>query len=427
MQRHVVIIGSGFGGLATAQVLDDPALRVTLVDRRNHHLFQPLLYQVATASLNPSSIAYPVRRIFRHQPNVTVLMAEARAVDAARKQVLLDDGALEYDDLVIATGATHSYFGKDQWAPFAPGLKSIEDALDMRRRIFTAFEEAEREEDPARRDAWLTFVVIGGGPTGVELAGALAEISRHAMGTDFRRIDPRSARILLLEGADRVLPPMHPELSQSAREQLEALGVQVRPGSLVTAIDADGVSIGDVRIPAKTVLWGAGVAASPLGKTIGAPTDRAGRVIVNPDLTVPNHPEIFVIGDLASFSHEGKPLPGVAPVAMQQGRHAGESILRRAHGQPIRPFSYVDKGSMATIGRAAAVADLRGLHLKGFLAWAAWLLVHIMFLIGFRNRFLVLVDWCWNYVLFERGARLITGKSLESGVGSREQNKKPAA
>ena len=409
MTRHVVIIGSGFGGLNAAQSLDDPAVRVTLVDRRNHHLFQPLLYQVATAALNPSSIAYPIRRIFRHQANVSVILADARAVDTARKCVVLADGELAYDELIVATGATHSYFGKDQWAPFAPGLKSIEDALDMRRRIFTAFEAAEREQDPARRAAWLTFVVIGGGPTGVELAGALAEISRQTLGSDFRNIDPRSARILLIEGHDRVLPPMPPDLSIAAREQLEALGVEVHTKSVVTGIDAEGVSVGELRIPARTVLWGAGVAASPLGRTLGVPTDRAGRVVVQPDLSIPGHPEVFVIGDLAAFTQDGKPLPGVAPVAMQQGRHVAASILRRARSEAPRPFVYHDKGSMATIGRAAAVADLHGWHLRGAPAWLAWLGVHVMFLIGFRNRILVLFEWAFSYVMFERGARLITG------------------
>ena len=416
MSRHVVIVGAGFGGLTCAQALDDPAVQVTLLDRRNHHLFQPLLYQVATGALNPSSIAMPIRRVFRDQRNVTVLLGEVLEVDTAARRVVLTEGPVAYDELVIATGATHSYFGKDAWAPFAPGLKSLEDALDIRRRIFLAFEEAERTDDLQARAAFLTFVVVGGGATGVELAGALSEIARQVIDRDFRRIEPREARVVLVEGAPRVLPPFAPDLSASAQAQLERLGVEVRTGALVTDLDAQGVTLGAERIAARTVLWAAGVAASPLARTLGVPLDRAGRVPVQPDLSIPGHPEVFVIGDLAAFTQDGKLLPGVAPVAMQQGRHVAASIQRRVRGDAARPFVYVDRGSMATIGKAAAVADLRGLHLSGLPAWLAWLGVHIMFLIGFRNRFLVLLDWAWSYAFFERGARLITGNP-ENGRG----------
>jgi NADH:ubiquinone reductase (H+-translocating) len=409
-EPHVVIVGGGFGGLAAARALNKAPIRVTLLDRRNHHLFQPLLYQVATAALNPSDIAVPIRSIVRRQKNVTVLMGEAATVDPAnRKLKLADNGEIAYDYLVLATGATHSYFGHDDWAPYAAGLKTIEDALEIRRRVLIAYEFAERETDPERQKEWLTFVIVGGGPTGVELAGALAEISRHALARDFRHIDPTRARILLLEGGPRVLPPFPPELSEKAKEQLVHLGVEVRPGGQVTAIDSNGVSIGPERIAAKTVLWAAGVAASPLAKSIGTPLDRAGRVQVTPELTVPGHNEIFVIGDLATLLQDGKPLPGVAPVAMQAGRHTAENLRRVVRGEPLLPFHYKDKGSLAVIGRSAGVAAFPKSQWSGAIAWWAWLLIHIFYLIGFRNRVLVLMEWAWAYVTYQRGARLITG------------------
>jgi NADH:ubiquinone reductase (H+-translocating) len=408
-EPHVVIVGAGFGGLAAARALNKAPVRLTLLDRRNHHLFQPLLYQVATAALNPSDIAVPIRSIVRRQKNVTVLMGEAVAVDPAARKLKLADGDLDYDYLVLATGATHSYFGHDDWAPYAAGLKTIEDATEIRRRVLVAYEVAEREKDPERQREWLTFVIVGAGPTGVELAGALAEISRHALARDFRAIDPTRARILLLEGGPRVLPPFPPELSEKAREQLVRLGVEVRTGGQVTAIDAGGVSIGPERIAARTVLWAAGVAASPLARSLGAPLDRAGRVQVTPELTVPGRPEIFVLGDLATLQQDGKPLPGVAPAAMQAGRHTAENLRRVVRGEPMLPFRYKDKGSLAVIGRGAGVAEFPKSTWSGAIAWWAWLLIHIFYLIGFRNRVLVLMQWAWAYLTYQRGARLITG------------------
>ena len=405
----VVILGGGFGGLAAARTLRKADARLTLVDRRNHHLFQPLLYQVATAALNPSDIAVPIRHILHRQKNTTVLMGDAVAIDAANRKVRLADGELDYDYLVVATGATHSYFGHDDWAPYAAGLKTIEDAIEIRRRVLTAFERAERESDPERQREWLTFVIVGGGPTGVELAGALAEISRHALARDFRAIDPTRARILLLEGGPRLLAPFPPELSEKAREQLVGLGVEVRTGAQVTGIDPGGVTIGSDRLAARTALWAAGVAASPLARSLGAPLDRAGRVLVTPELTVPGRNEIFVIGDLASLQQDGKPLPGVAPVAMQAGRHTAENLKRAIRGEPLLPFRYHDKGSLAVIGRGAGVAAFPKSNWSGAIAWWAWLLVHIFYLIGFRNRVLVLLQWAWAYLTWQRGARLITG------------------
>ena len=406
---HVVIIGGGFGGLYAARALQGAPVCLTLIDRRNHHLFQPLLYQVASAALNASDIAYPIRAALRWQKNARVLLAEATAIDMHGKNILLDYGALSYDYLIIATGATHSYFGHPAWAEYAPGLKSIEDALAIRRRVLLAYEAAEREPDAARRRAWLTFVVIGGGPTGVELAGALTEIARHALAKDFRTIDPTQARIILLEGGKRVLAAYPPALSSKAHRQLEHLGVEVRTEAVVTAIDAAGVGVGDQRFPARTVLWAAGVTASPLAQSLGVPLDRAGRVQVQPDLTLPGHPEVFVIGDLAVAMSYGKPVPGVAPAAIQGGRHAARCIRRTLAGQAYEPFHYRDKGALATIGRAAGVADFGWLTLSGFSAWLAWMLIHVFFLIGFRNRLLVILSWAWSYVTFQRGARLITG------------------
>jgi len=404
----VVVIGAGFGGLTAARALGDAPVRLTLLDRRNFHLFQPLLYQVATAALNPSDIAAPIRNIVRRQRNTTVLLAEVAAVDTASRTVRTDHGDLPYDFLVLAAGADDSYFGHDEWRAFAPGLKTVEDALEMRRRILLAYERAEWEKDAQARRAWLTFVVVGGGPTGVELAGALAEIARHALVADFRDIDPAQARVILVEGDSRLLPALPPELSAKAAQQLEALGVTVRTGTRVTRIEADAVWLGEERIGARTALWAAGVAASPLARSVGAPVDRQGRVLVGPDLTVPGHPEVFVIGDAAALEDRGKPVPGVAPAAMQEGRHAARNIRRAVAGRPLLPFHYVDKGTLATIGRAAAVADIRGWKISGFLAWVAWLGIHIFFLIGFRNRLLVMIEWAWAYVSWQRGARLIT-------------------
>lgn len=427
----VVILGGGFGGLHAARALRHAPVRVTLVDRRNHHLFQPLLYQVATAALNPSDIASPIRGMLRSQRNVSVVLAEAISVHVGAKRVILADGAIAYDYLIVSTGATHSYFGHDAWATHAPGLKSIEDALEIRRRVFVAYEAAERETDPGRRRDWMTFVIIGAGPTGVELAGALAEISRHALDRDFRNIDPRRARIVLVEALRRVLPTTYPaELSAKARRQLERLGVEVRTDARVTEIDEAGVSLLGVsllrerRIGARTVIWAAGVAASPLARSLGAPLDRAGRVLVNPDLTVPGRDDIFVIGDLAALVQDGRPIPGVASAAMQEGRHAAGNIVRALHGEPCLPFRYRDKGSFATIGRGAAVGELLGrFQLSGFLAWLAWLVVHIYFLMGFRNRLLVMFHWAYSYLTYRRGARLITGltrpRMLEAPEGER--------
>ena len=407
---HVVIVGGGFGGLYAARELARYPVRVTLVDRHNYHLFQPLLYQVATATLSPGEIAEPIRAILRKHRNVRVLLAEATSVDLANRRVVLADGELRYDYLILAPGAGHSYFGHEEWAPLAPGLKSLEDALEIRRRIFFAFEAAEREEDPAARRAWLNFIIVGGGPTGVELAGAIAEIRRHTVAHDFRAIDPRQARIVLVEAGPRVLAAYPPDLSESAERALRALGVEVRTNTLVTDVTPDSVRVGEEVLPTRTALWAAGVAASPLGRSLGAPLDRSGHVPVEPDLTLPGHPEVYVIGDLAALTDQaGKPLPGLAAVAIQQGQAAAENVWRTIRGQPRRPFRYVDRGTMATIGRGAAVAELGRLHLSGPLAWVVWLAVHIYWLIGFENRLLVLLQWAWSYLTFARGARLITG------------------
>lgn len=409
---HVVILGGGFAGLYAARHLYKAPVRVTLVDRQNHHLFQPLLYQVATATLSPSEIAAPLRALLgRHQ--VGVVLAEVTGVDTAGKRVLLSDGELKYDYLVVATGATHSYFGNDQWAAFAPGLKSIEDAVEIRRRILVAFELAEREPDPEIRRSLLNFVIIGGGPTGVELAGSLAEISRHSLPGDFRNIDPKEARIILIEGVDRVLPVYPDDLSSKARRTLEKLGVEVRTGARVTNINAQGVFIGTEFIPARTVLWAAGVAASPVARSLGVELDRAGRVHVTPELTVPGHDDVFVVGDLASLKDaKGEPVPGLAPAAMQEGKHAAHNIRRRLQGKPMEPFNYWDRGSYAVIGRGHAVGiAFRRFKQSGFSAWMAWLLIHITFLIGFRSRLAVLLDWAYSYLTFGKSARIITGPS----------------
>jgi NADH dehydrogenase len=406
MDKRVVIIGGGFGGLYAAKALMKAPVRITLVDRHNYHLFQPLLYQVATAALNPSDIAAPIRSVLRKQKNVSVIMGDATGIELNQRIVRLADGELAYDILIIATGATHSYFSHPEWEENAPGLKTIEDALEIRRRVFRAFEAAERETDPVRQQAWLNFVIVGGGPTGVELAGALSEIARQTMTRDFRRINPSSARVILIEGVNRVLPHYPPALSEKAAAQLRGLGVEVMTNTIVTSITDHDVRVGETTIPTRTVLWAAGVQASPLARSLDVPLDRAGRVVVEPDLTVPGHGEVFVIGDLAAVSN----VPGVAPAAIQEGNHTAKNIVRMLAGQPTLPFRYHDKGSLATIGRAAGVADFGRLKLAGFFAWAAWLAVHIFFLIGFRNRLLVILQWSWAYVTFQRGARLITGK-----------------
>jgi NADH:quinone reductase (non-electrogenic) len=417
---RIVIIGGGFGGLYAARALARADVQVTLIDRRNHHLFQPLLYQVATAALNPADIAAPIRGVLRGQDNARVVLGEATGIDTARRQVQLDGEAVGYDYLVVAAGATHSYFGHDQWARVAPGLKSIEDALEIRRRILYAYEAAEREPDPARRRAWLTFVVVGGGPTGVEMAGAMAEIAHHALVSDFRRIDPDESRILLVEGQDHVLPSFDARLAPKAQAQLERLGVELLLGMRVTEIDEGGVTLVPVppddgapvvprRIEARTTIWGAGVAGSPIARSLGVALDRAGRVLVEPDLSIPGRPEVFVIGDLAALAIAGKPVPGVAPAAMQQGRSAAANILHSLRGEPREPFVYRDKGMLATIGRKAAVGTIGKLRLSGFPAWLGWALVHLFYLVGFRNRILVFIEWAWAYFTYQRGARLITG------------------
>jgi NADH dehydrogenase len=405
----VVILGGGFGGLYAALHLKRAPVRVTLVDRHNHHLFQPLLYQVATATLSPSDIASPLRGILgRH--GISVLLAEATGVDLAGKRLLLADGELKYDYLILASGATHSYFGNDQWARYTMGLKTIEDAVEIRRRVLLAFELAERETDPARRRELLTFVIIGAGATGVEMAGALAEISHHALVRDFQNIDPSQARILLLEGAPNVLPTFAEKLSLKARQSLEKLGVEIRTSTRVTNIDETGVYMGEERIPARTMIWAAGVAASPLARSLGVELDRAGRVPVTPELTVPGHNDVFVIGDLALFKQDGQPVPGVAPAAMQGGTQAARNILRQIQGKPMEPFSYWDRGTFAVIGRGSAVGvALRRFRMTGFFAWLAWLFVHILFLIGFRSRVVVLLNWAYSYLAFRRSARIITG------------------
>ena len=409
-QPHVVILGGGFGGLYTARGLRNVPVRITLVDRHNYHLFQPLLYQVATAALNPSDIAAPIRHILRRQKNVTVILGDATAIDTTRKIVTLLDGEVAYDYLVVATGATHSYFDHPEWEHAAPGLKTIDDALEIRRRVLVAFEAAERESDPEKQKAWMTFVIVGGGPTGVEMAGAVSEIARKTMIRDFRNIVPSLARVILVEGRDRILPTYPPELSEKARKQLIGLGAEVMTRGQVTDVTEHEVLIGGERIATRTVLWAAGVQGSPVAKTLGVPLDRAGRVIVERDLTIPGHHDVFVIGDLAAATqHDGTLVPGVAQGGIQGGAHTALNIERAIEGQPLRAFRYNDKGSVATIGRAAAVADLGKIKLSGFVAWFFWLALHIFFLIGFRNRILVFIQWAWAYVTYQRSARLITG------------------
>jgi NADH dehydrogenase len=406
---HVVIVGGGFGGLTAAQALAHANVRVTLVDRTNHHLFQPLLYQVATAALSPAEIAAPIRSVLAKQRNARVLMAEVTGVDLPQRRVILRDGELTFDFLVLATGAGNFYFGHDEWEPYAPGLKTLEDAVEIRRRILMAFEAAEREIDPATRARLLTFAVIGAGPTGVELAGSVSELARNVLARDFRAIDPASARVILLEGGDRVLAAFTPDLSQKAESQLADIGVEVRKGARVTRIDREGVWLGEELVASATVLWAAGVRATPLAAALGVPLDRQGRVKIEPDCSLPGQPEAFAIGDMAVLLDEhGEPLPGTSPVAMQQARHVARQIVAAIEGRPRAPFAYVDKGAMATIGRSRAIARTGSLHLAGFAAWLTWLLVHVWYLIGFRNRLVVMLTWFWSYVTFRRGARLIT-------------------
>jgi NADH dehydrogenase len=410
VKPHVIIVGGGFGGLDAARALDGAPVRVTLLDRHNHHVFQPLLYQVATAALSPGDIASPIRWILRRQKNVEVLLADVRAIDAAAKTVVTDVEPISYDYLIVATGATHAYFGHPEWEPRAPGLKTLDDALEMRRRVLLAFEAAERESDDAAQRRLLTFVIVGGGPTGVELAGALAEIARHALRNDFRHIHPESSRILLIEGSPHVLGSFPEKLQAAARDDLKKLGVDVRTGTVVTAIDESGVTAGGEKIPAQTILWAAGVAASPLGKSLGVPLDRAGRIAAEPTLNVPGHPDIFIAGDICAFTQDGRPLPGVAQVAKQEGKHAAKNVLRAIAGEPLQPFRYMDFGNVATIGRGAAVVDIGPVHASGWLAWLFWLFLHIFWLIGFRNRLTVVTEWAWSYVTMQRGVRLITGE-----------------
>ncbi len=408
-QPRVVIIGAGFGGLEAAKKLCGEDVAVTIVDRTNYHLFQPLLYQVATAALSPADIAAPVRAIVSKCHNMEVILSDVRSIDPKEKKIQLADGELPYDFLILATGARHSYFGHPEWEKLAPGLKSLEDAVEIRRRIFMAFEYAERITDEAARKAAMTFVIIGGGPTGVEMAGAIAEIARYSISRDFRHIDPSQARIILVEGEPLVLASFPADLRVSAMKQLKELGVEVRTGVHATNLSDNGLQVGDEFIPCRVKIWAAGNTASPLGKSLGVAVDKVGRVLVNDDLSVPEFPEIQVIGDLANFSHQGgKPLPGVSPVAMQQGRHAARNILAVLAGRKPQRFWYWDKGSMATIGRNKAVADLNLVHFSGFPAWLVWLFVHVLFLVGFRNRFVVLFQWAWAYLSFDKGARLIT-------------------
>jgi NADH:ubiquinone reductase (H+-translocating) len=406
---HVIIVGAGFGGLEAAKKLGKEAVRVTVIDRTNHHLFQPLLYEVATAALSPADIAAPIRAILSDFANTEVILAEVKSVDVAAKTVNIGEREIAYDYLILATGARHSYFGHDEWEKLAPGLKSLEDAVEIRRRLLMAFEYAEKITDEAAKAAAMTFVVIGGGPTGVEMAGAIAEISRYTLEKDFRHIDPASARVILVEGEKRVLASFPEDLSESAMKQLKQLGVDVRTGVHAKNLTDAGLEIGDEFIPCRVKVWAAGNAASFVGKTMGVPVDKSGRVIVNDDLTIPGHGEVQVIGDLANYAHQGdKPLPGVSPVAMQEGRHAARNVAAMVDGRKPQRFRYWNKGSMATIGRNKAVADLNFIHLSGLPAWIVWLFIHIIFLVGFRNRIVVLMQWAWSYISFNKGARLIT-------------------
>ncbi len=412
MAPRVVIIGGGFGGLYAARRFSGKAVEVTLVDRQNYHLFQPLLYQVATAGLSPGDIATPIRSLVAKQSNVEVRMAEVVGIDLANKNVHLPDETLGYEYLIVAAGVSHAYFGHDEWERFAPGLKTLDDALEMRRRVLTAFEEAEKETDEKRRQPFLTFVIVGGGPTGVELAGAIAELARFTVARDYRHFDPRTSKVILIEAGPRTLSAFDEKLSLKALGSLKRLGVEVRCNTRVTNIDRDGVEVQGERIRAATVLWAAGVQASPLSKSLGVELDRSGRVKVKADLSIPGYPSAFVVGDLAAATQaDGSPVPGLAPAAIQEGEHAADNVLSMVEGHATEPFKYLDKGIMATIGRAAGIAQSGSLRLSGFLGWCAWLFIHILFLIGFRNRLLVLIQWAWAFVTFTRGARLITGRS----------------
>jgi NADH dehydrogenase len=418
--HRVVILGGGFGGLSAALRLKRAPVQVTLIDRCNYHLFQPLLYQVATGSLSPANISSPLRTILKNHRNTQVLLGEATAIDAAKRRVILSDGVVEYDTLIVATGSSHQYFGHPEWEEWAPGLKTVEDATDMRRRILLAFETAERETDPEKVRMLTTFVIVGGGPTGVELAGALAEIANDTLQHDFRHIDPSSARIFLIEGGDRLLPSYPPELSAAAQKMVEGLGVTVRTGAMVTNIEKDLVTLrqGDAveMHAARTILWAAGVLGSPVAQSVaqqtGAPIDKAGRMIVEPDCTVHGHPEIFVIGDLALFTHQGgKPLPGVAPPAIQEGHYVARAIVRRLQGKPAEPFHYLDKGNLAVIGRGKAIADLNWLRISGVPAWLIWIFIHLLYIVIYQNQLLIFLQLSWFYFTFDRSARLITGKN----------------
>jgi NADH:ubiquinone reductase (H+-translocating) len=418
--HRVVILGGGFGGLSAALRLRGAPVELKLIDRCNYHLFQPLLYQVATGSLSPANISSPLRTILKRQRNAQVLLAEAVGIDAAKRRVMLSDGTIDYDTLIVATGSSHQYFGHEEWEQWAPGLKTVEDATDMRRRILLAFETAERETDPEKRRAMMTFVIVGGGPTGVELAGALAEIANDTLKRDFRHIDPSSARILLVEGGDRLLPSYPPQLSEAAKKMIERLGVVVQLNEMVTNVEKDLVTVrqGDSTeiIPTRTILWAAGVLASPVGRSVaeqtGAPIDKLGRISVEPDCSVPGHPEIFVIGDLALFTHQtGKPLPGVAQPAIQEGQYVARAIERRLRGEKPKPFHYFDKGNLAVIGRGKAIADLNWLRISGVPAWLIWIFIHLLYIVEFQNRLLIFLQWAWFYLTFDRSARLITGKN----------------
>ncbi|MBI4852398.1 MAG: NAD(P)/FAD-dependent oxidoreductase [Acidobacteria bacterium] len=418
---HIVIIGGGFGGLKAAKSLKQTSAKVTLVDRTNHHLFQPLLYQVAMAGLSPAEIASPLRSILRRQKNTTVVLDEVLNIDVKNRSITMSNGTLTYDYLIVSTGVQNSYFGNNHWAKYAIGLKDLDDAIEIRRRVLVAFEEAEREQTPEREKQLLTFVVIGGGPTGVELAGTLSELARYVLKRDFRSINPKSTRVILVERGERILTSFPKTLSIKATEQLRHLGVEVLTEVGVTDITAEGVELGDKFIPAATVLWGAGVQSNAITKTLGVDLDRSGRVIVEKDLTIAGYPEVYVIGDAACYTHQtGQPLPGVAPVAMQQGVMAAQNILNTIEGKPREKFHYVDKGSMATIGRSAAVAYAESLEFSGFLAWVMWLTVHIIFLIGFHNRAIVFFQWVWSYFTYKRGARLITGHRLHAGAPEKD-------
>ena len=411
-RKKVIVVGGGFGGLRAAERLARLPLEVTVVDRTNHHTFQPLLYQVATAGISPAEIAAPIREILARHDNVEVLLGEVSGFDLEQRLVKLDGFQLPYDYLIVASGAMHAYFGHDEWEPLAPGLKTIDDALEMRRRILLAFELAERKATLTGSHGPLSFVVVGGGPTGVELAGTLAEIARKSLADNFRHIDPSKTKVILVEAGPAVLAAYPPDLQRSAMRQLERLGVEVRVNSPVTDVRVGEVSIRNQPMAATVTLWAAGVAASPLGRALGAPVDRAGRVLVEPDFSIPGHPEVFVIGDLATLKDKhGKPLPGLAPVAIQEGKYVARQIAADLRGEQRKPFHYLDKGTLATIGRAAAVAEFGRIHISGFIAWLSWLFVHIFFLIGFRNRVIVMFQWAWSYLTYERGARVITGES----------------